>query len=63
MMNSFKFIFSGGTFHGNPLTMKAGAAIIGYLKAHPGICLRLTEQSDRLAKKLEEEGKINLSGA
>ena len=30
-------IFSGGTFSGNPMTMAAGAAAVGYLKAHPEI--------------------------
>jgi len=52
IMNSFKVIFAGGTFSGNPLTMTAGAAILGYLKEHPEIYPRLAEQSDRLAKEI-----------
>ncbi|HEX7036967.1 MAG TPA: aspartate aminotransferase family protein [Pseudomonadales bacterium] len=42
-------IFSGGTFSGNPLTMEAGAAAVGYLKAHPDIYRNLEAAGDRLA--------------
>lgn len=42
-------IFSGGTFSGNPLTMEAGAAAVGHLKAHPEIYTRLEAAGDRLA--------------
>jgi glutamate-1-semialdehyde-2,1-aminomutase len=42
-------IFSGGTFSGNPLTMEAGAAAVGHLKAHPEIYRRLEAAGDRLA--------------
>jgi glutamate-1-semialdehyde 2,1-aminomutase len=42
-------IFSGGTFSGNPLTMEAGAAAVGHLKAHPEIYARLELAGDRLA--------------
>jgi glutamate-1-semialdehyde aminotransferase len=42
-------IFSGGTFSGNPLTMEAGAAAVGHLKAHPEIYQRLEAAGDRLA--------------
>jgi len=42
-------IFSGGTFSGNPLTMEAGAAAVGHLKAHPEIYARLEAAGDRLA--------------
>ncbi|MBX3707824.1 MAG: aspartate aminotransferase family protein [Pseudomonadales bacterium] len=42
-------IFSGGTFSGNPLTMEAGAAAVGHLKAHPEIYPRLDAAGDRLA--------------
>ncbi|OEU63459.1 MAG: hypothetical protein BBJ57_05060 [Desulfobacterales bacterium PC51MH44] len=52
VMNSFKVIFSGGTFSGNPLTMSAGAAILEYLKTHPEIYPQLAEQSDRLAAEI-----------
>ena len=52
IMNSYKLIFSGGTFNGNPLTMTAGAAILGYLKEHPEIYPHLAEQSDRLANEI-----------
>ena len=52
VMNTYKLIFSGGTFSGNPLTMVAGAAILGYLKEHPEIYDHLSEQSDRLAGEM-----------
>jgi glutamate-1-semialdehyde 2,1-aminomutase len=52
VMNTFKAIFAGGTFSGNPLTMTAGAATLEYLKAHPEIYPQLAEQSDRLAKEM-----------
>jgi glutamate-1-semialdehyde 2,1-aminomutase len=42
-------IFSGGTFSGNPLTMEAGAAAVGHLKAHPEIYAELEARGDRLA--------------
>ena len=42
-------VFSGGTFSGNPLTMEAGSAALGHLKAHPEIYARLNAAGDRLA--------------
>ena len=42
-------IFSGGTFSGNPMTMAAGAAAVGHLKAHPEIYDHLNTQGERLA--------------
>lgn len=42
-------IFSGGTFSGNPLTMVAGSAAVGHLKAHPDIYPRVNGAGDRLA--------------
>ena len=45
-------IFSGGTFSGNPMTMAAGAAAVGYLKDHPEIYLNMNAQGDRLAQAI-----------
>ena len=42
-------IFSGGTFSGNPLTMEAGAAAVGYLCEHPEIYTDLERRGDHLA--------------
>ncbi len=42
-------IFSGGTFSGNPLTMEAGQAMVGHLKAHPEIYDDLEGRGQRLA--------------
>jgi len=47
-------IFSGGTFSGNPLTMEAGAAAVGHLKAHPEIYARLDAAGDRLAAAVND---------
>jgi glutamate-1-semialdehyde 2,1-aminomutase len=53
-------IFSGGTFSGNPLTMEAGAAAVGYLCEHPEIYADLERRGDRLARAVngfcEERG-------
>ena len=45
-------IFSGGTFSGNPMTMAAGAAAVGYLKDHPETYTYLNAQGDRLANAI-----------
>lgn len=42
-------IFSGGTFSGNPLTMEAGAAMVGHLQANPQIYRDMQVSADRLA--------------
>jgi glutamate-1-semialdehyde 2,1-aminomutase len=47
-------IFSGGTFSGNPLTMEAGAAAVGHLKAHPEIYANLEQRGDRLARTIND---------
>lgn len=47
-------IFSGGTFSGNPLTMEAGAAAVGYLKDHPEIYEQLEMRGNRLATAVNE---------
>ncbi|MCP4752942.1 MAG: aspartate aminotransferase family protein [Proteobacteria bacterium] len=52
IMNTFKVIFAGGTFSGNPLTMTAGAAVLEYLKGHPEVYPSLAERSDRLADEI-----------
>jgi glutamate-1-semialdehyde 2,1-aminomutase len=45
-------IFSGGTFSGNPMTMVAGAAAVGYLKDHPELYPYMNGQGDRLANAI-----------
>ncbi|MYG14766.1 MAG: aminotransferase class III-fold pyridoxal phosphate-dependent enzyme, partial [Gammaproteobacteria bacterium] len=40
----------GGTFSGNPLTMEAGAAAVGWLKDHPQIYDDLEAAGSRLAR-------------
>jgi glutamate-1-semialdehyde 2,1-aminomutase len=46
-------IYAGTTFAGNPMTMVAGAAQVGYLKEHRDeVYPYLDEQSDRLAKEV-----------
>jgi len=47
-------VFSGGTFSGNPLTMEAGAAALGYLKAHPQIYDDLEQRARRLAQAVND---------
>ncbi len=47
-------VFSGGTFSGNPLTMEAGAAAVGYLQAHPEIYEQLENNGNRLAGAVNE---------
>ncbi len=42
-------VFSGGTFSGNPLTMEAGAAAVGYLRDHPDVYRGLEQAGERLA--------------
>jgi glutamate-1-semialdehyde 2,1-aminomutase len=42
-------VFSGGTFSGNPLTMEAGAAAVGYLREHPEVYTDMNAAGDRLA--------------
>lgn len=47
-------IFSGGTFSGNPMTMAAGTAAVGYMKTHPEIYPYMNGQGDRLARTFNE---------
>jgi len=54
IMNTYKVIFTGGTFSGNPLTMASGVAVLDYLKAHPEIYPHMAEQSDRLAGEVND---------
>jgi len=68
IMNTYKVIFSGGTFSGNPLTMASGAAVLNYLKTHPEVYPRMAEQSDRLAKEIntfleQEDMNVRLMNA
>ena len=43
-------VFSGGTFSGNPMTMAAGIAALGYMREHQGALYPyLNDQGDRLA--------------
>ena len=45
-------MFSGGTFSGNPLTMEAGAAAVGYLREHPEVYTDMNAAGDRLAAQV-----------
>ncbi len=47
-------IFSGGTFSGNPMTMVAGTAAVGHMKAHPEIYPYMNGEGDRLARALND---------
>jgi glutamate-1-semialdehyde 2,1-aminomutase len=47
-------IFSGGTFSGNPMTMAAGTAAVGYMKAHPEIYPYMNGEGDRLARAFND---------
>ena len=42
-------VFTGGTFTGNPLTMAAGTAAVGYMKRHPEIYAHMEAQGNRLS--------------
>jgi len=59
IMGSFNYfaegstIFSGGTFSGNPMTMRVGAAVVRYLKANPEIYTKLADETDRLAEAID----------
>ncbi len=48
-LGASKGVFSGGTFSGNPLTMEAGAAAVGYLRDHPDVYRGLEQAGERLA--------------
>ena len=50
-------IFSGGTFSGNPLTMEAGAAAVGWLRGHPQIYVDLEAAGNRLAAAVNAYAK------
>ena len=45
-------VFSAGTFSGNPVSMAAGCAAVGYLRDHPESYRYLAQQSNRLADEL-----------
>ena len=45
-------VFAGGTFGGNPVTMSAGAATLGHLKANPEIYANLREHGRRLRDEI-----------
>lgn len=45
-------VFAGGTFNGNPLSMRVGCAVLRHLQVHPEIYSYLAEQSDRLANEV-----------
>lgn len=45
-------IFSGGTFSGNPLSMEAGAAMVGHLRANPQIYSQMQTSADYLANRV-----------
>jgi glutamate-1-semialdehyde 2,1-aminomutase len=45
-------IFAGGTFCGNPMSMRVGAAVVRQLRDHPEIYEDLERRSSRLANEL-----------
>ena len=45
-------IFSGGTFCGNPMSMRVGSAVLRTLRAKPEIYSRLASESERLANAI-----------
>jgi len=47
-------IFSGGTFGGNPMAMRVGAAVLKHLRGHPEIYEHLSSQSQRLGKEIND---------
>ena len=47
-------IFAGGTFAGNPVTMAAGAAVVGYMRDHREIYRHMAEQGSRLADEINK---------
>lgn len=49
-----RHVFSTGTFSGNPMTMAAGAAVLGHLRDHPEDYDYLERQSRRLVAGIEE---------
>ena len=53
-LSAARGVFSGGTFSGNPLTMEAGAAAVGWLKDHPHIYAELEAAGNRLAREVNE---------
>ncbi len=58
--NGAPYIFSGGTFSGNPLTMSAGIAATQFLKEHKEeIYPYLMEQGDRFAREINEYCELN----
>lgn len=51
----------GGTFGGNPMVMRAGAAVLRHLRDHPEIYSELSRQSQRMAREINgflEEQRI-----
>jgi len=47
-------IFAGGTFGGNPMTMKTGLAVVSELKANKGIYQELQRKSERLTTAMNQ---------
>lgn len=45
-------IFAGGTFSGNPMSMIAGRAAVGYMKDHPEVYRHLAKQGTRLTDEI-----------
>ena len=51
-------VFSGGTFSGNPLTMEAGAAAVGWLQENPHIYAALEAAGNRLAREVNQYAQV-----
>lgn len=63
-------IFFGGTFSGNPLSITAGLAMLGFLRSHPEIyeeidrlTMRLTMEFNRFCKKNKYSARILSCGS
>ncbi len=55
-------VFSGGTVSGNPMTMAAGIAVLGYMREHQGALYPyLNEQGDRLAREVNGSARSTRS--
>ena len=44
----------GGTFGGNPMVMRVGAAVLRHLRDHPEIYHTLARQSERMAREIND---------
>lgn len=52
-------VYQAGTLSGNPVAMKMGLNLIGYLKEHQEIYPKLERLGERIKQGIEEKGKDN----